>query len=165
MVILQADGAGFPTCAETPFANRLWGITGFIYIGCDKAMEKIVYLLFAIICFVIPFLPKARLWAFRKNGEKCEGTIYRVSYIYTDEGGKTVDRITVQFTTKRHELITADLAIGGPGFWMLFKEGDKVSVIYDVSHPTRFTLAELPSDPLVKAACVMGGLFFLVCWA
>lgn len=127
-------------------------------------MEKIVYLLFAIICFGIPFLPKVRLWAFRKNAEKCEGTIYRISYIYGDED-KSVDRITVQFTTKNRELITSDLKISGVGFWMLFKEGDKVSVVYNVFQPTRFTLTELPSDPLVNAACVIGGLFFLVCWA
>ena len=125
-------------------------------------MEKAVYLILALIFFVIPFLPKVRLWKFRKNGEKCEGVIYRVDYIYNDEGGKSVNRITVQFTTKTPELITSDLVISGAEFWSMFKEGDKVSVIYDASRPTRFTLTGLPSDPLVNAACIIGGLFFLV---
>lgn len=124
-----------------------------------------IYLICALIFFVIPFLPKVRLWKFRKNAEKCDGTIYRVDYVYNDEGGKTVSRITVQFTTKSRELITSDLALSGGGFWMLFKEGDKVSVIHDVSRPTHFTLATLPSDPLVNAASIIGGLILLGFWA
>ena len=126
---------------------------------------KTVYLILAIIFFVIPFLPKVRLWKFRKNGEKCEGTIHRVDYVYNDEGGKTVSRISVQFTTKSSELITSDLELSGGGFWMLFEVSEKVSVVYDVSCPARFTLTRLPSDSLVNAACIIGGLFFLVFWA
>jgi len=82
-----------------------------------------------------------------------------------DEGGKTVSRITVQFTTKSRELITSDLRLSGGGFWTLFEVGERVSVIYDVSRPTRFTLTELPSDPLINATCIIGGLIPLSLWA
>lgn len=128
-------------------------------------MVHTVYLIFAILCFIFPFLPKPRFWAFRQHGERCEGKIHRVFYAYNDEGGKTVDRITVQFMSKGGELVTSDLVISGVGFWMLFKEGDLVRVIYDTTDPIRFTLTELPSDPLVNAVCIIGGLCFLVCWS
>jgi hypothetical protein len=129
-----------------------------------RLLLQTVYLIFAIGCFVFPFLPKPRLWAFRRHGESCEGEIHRVYYVYNDEGGKSVDRITVQFTSKEGELVTSDLVIRGVGFLMLFRESDRVRVIYDRAGPARFTLTELPSDPLVNAACVIGGLFFLICW-
>jgi hypothetical protein len=112
----------------------------------------------------IPFPTETQTLGFRRHGERCEGKIHRVYYVYNDEGGKSVDRITVQFTSKGSEFVTSDLFISGVGFLMLFKEGDRVLVIYDATDPTRFTLTELPSDPLVNAAFIIGGLFFLVCW-
>ena len=124
-------------------------------------MEHPVFLIFGIVLFVIPFFPKVRLWSYRKRGEKCEGIIYRIEYHYNDEGGKTVERITVQFTTKSRQLVTSDLEISGGAFWAAFREGDKVPVVYDPSRPTHFTLTELPSDPLVSAACIIAGLFFI----
>jgi len=80
-----------------------------------------IYLILALIFFVITFLPKVRLWKFRKNAEKCEGRIYRVDYVYNNEGGKTVSRITVQFATKSRELITSDLELSGGGFWTYWR--------------------------------------------
>ena len=111
---------------------------------------------------------KSKTENLKKTGEHCEGIIFKLDYTNSFDSynnnnipSATKDKITVRFVTKKKEWITEDLnsdfMISYTG---QYKEGEKVTVIYNPENPSEFTIETRQSQTLGKLVLFILGLLF-----
>jgi hypothetical protein len=131
-----------------------------------------VFLLVGLILAIFPLLLANSNKQLLATGLRAEGIIFKLAYqptgsIQSTDDTITKDKITVRFTTQTKEWITADLNTNGiflyPG---QFKEGQSVSVLYDPTNPTDFTLENLRGQKTGRKVFMIAGvlLFALGCY-
>ncbi|MBS1601158.1 MAG: DUF3592 domain-containing protein [Bacteroidetes bacterium] len=130
------------------------------------ALTPYIFILAGIVMILVPFLSKPTGNRLKSTGERCEGVIFELGY--KDHSGPmsndsiTKDKITIRFVTQKLEWITEDL---NTDFMVLytnqFKEGDKVTVIYDPNNPKDFTIETKQTPKQIKIILSIARVVFI----
>lgn len=100
-----------------------------------------------------------------KNGVKAEGVVFKNdSGASVSISNKTSNRtfIWIRFVTATGEWITEELGFDNVSFTYTgqFKEGKKVSVIYNPENPKEFLIVQNISQDIVKWVLILVGIIF-----
>ena len=153
-------------------------LTGDLYIRyrMDNISQYLLICFFAIAIgmglILYSLLANAFRKLFLKKGEIVPGVIYDVETVIqtriaigdTYNDFRKADKVTVRFTTKKQEWITADL--DRPFWWIigrrgLYRQGERVLVIYQPGNPYNFEIVRLKTSETEKIVFAIAGLVFI----
>jgi len=128
-----------------------------------------LFILVGVLVMILPFTKSTSAKTLATKGERCEGIVFQLGYkersglwLQDDSDIKVKDKITIRFVTNKQEWITADLDTESMLLWTgQYKEGDRVTVIYNPENPNEFTIETKQSLEVKKLVFIIIGIVLI----
>lgn len=132
-------------------------------------MTFLIFLIIGITLLVYSIARSSSNSELKETGIQTTGVIFETAYetmVYPDErdhGSRLENKITVRFTTKEKEWITADIR---QDFVLYsrgqYKPGDKITIYYNKDNPRRFYVETGQSELRARLLFAFVGLVFTI---